>query len=292
MGRPKADELKKAERFAIKSYLDWQKILKKDESDLYDARIHFVQTNGVIGRPPVPLAEQQFRAFNQWECAYSEYQRIASSKGVEPKDKTEFSKMKLADKAGRRPATDVNKLKRCIRRMEGMISDLEADDSLEVTDVDKKTVGRKGISRAKKISNYRARINDALKLIEKAEKNEPEHQIVANKLYDLRIERRQLRLFISNPKSSQVQRISHSNDEAVKKLALVEEEISLLELEYETLKEKAGPVIKKSSKPSVLHVLRPQCPFLAKKNVSTDTKRKTQVHQQILVLKEDELQSA
>lgn len=160
-GRKKTSEIDKARSRASRDHKFYQETLTEEFEQLQrDKELQFAASEKRMGRPPVPLAVLQRRALDKYITSLDSYRKIEKKEGIEPWNERDIIRYKLADKAGRKKADEVERLKKYIRRQATILQNIEAEDESHLVK-EQKGLGRPSMTKAQKVRHYE-------KLIEKA----------------------------------------------------------------------------------------------------------------------------
>lgn len=160
-GRKKTSEIDKARSRASRDHKLYQETLTEEFEQLQrDKELQFAASEKRMGRPPVPLAVLQRRALDKYITSLDAYRKIERKEGVESWNERDIIRYKLTDKAGRKKADEVERLKKYVRRQATIIQNIKAEDESNLMK-EQKRFGRPSMTKSQKIMHYE-------KLIEKA----------------------------------------------------------------------------------------------------------------------------
>ncbi|MEE1672860.1 hypothetical protein [Agarivorans aestuarii] len=160
-GRKKTSEIDKARSRASRDHKLYQETLTEEFEQLQrDKELQFAESEKRMGRPPVKLATLQRRALDKYKTSLEVYREVEAKESVEPWHESDIIGYKVKDKAGRKKADEIERLKKYIRRQVTTIQKIEAEDESEFGK-EHDGSGRPGMTKSQKIRHYE-------KLIEKA----------------------------------------------------------------------------------------------------------------------------
>ncbi len=239
-GRPPLSALAKAKSQAGRAYRGYLETLEPEFiRELDTKRIQFAESRHRMGRPPKPVAQHQREAKEKWLEAWAKYEEECEKAGEAPESPENLKEYRKEDKAGRPRADQVIALKKYIRRQQTLLKDVE-NTSAEVFDkqITENRHGRIPMSKLEKIQVYKDRIDRAKKEVEELIAAESEANQIHYQIYELQVERRQLRQLVRNPDSPQVINMEIDAKQAKQKISRINKKIEALEDAYKEALEK------------------------------------------------------
>ncbi|HCG5509685.1 TPA: hypothetical protein NJ005_002642 [Vibrio parahaemolyticus] len=192
-GRKKTSEIDKARSRASRDHKLYQETLTEEFERLQrDKEIQFAASEKRMGRPPVKLAVLQRRALNKYITSLDAYRKIEKREGVEPWNERDIIRYKLTDKAGRKKADEVERLKKYIRRQTTIIQNIEAEDESNLVK-EQKGFGRPSMAKSQKIRHYKKLIEKANLEITEILKTKTKAEQLEYQLKDIRVMKRTYR---------------------------------------------------------------------------------------------------
>lgn len=193
---------------ASKAWRHYQWICSDEYAQYEEDRHILIAEGNYTGRPPVPLQKQKDRALARYESALEtlrSYEREKHLKHIPEEEVKIFVKAKGHDKKGRKRGGRAIALQKYIRRIQRQLEDTKKAPESDFKPTEGR--GRPKMSREQKVKHFE-------KLMEKAKKElADEYDAMDDKgriwheMHDLKSERRQLRLAVSDPENLQSERI-------------------------------------------------------------------------------------
>jgi hypothetical protein len=257
-GRPRLSPAEKAKSHAARAYRAYLDTFSSDFiHELGTKRIQFAESRHRMGRPPKTVSQHRAETESKWLTAWEKYKTLAEEAGETPETPEQLKEYKKADKPGRRTGDDVMSLLKYIRRTRGQLRDIEATPKEEFDKaIRENRHGRPPMSKAEKITHYKNRIDEAQKEADELIAEASEADRIYYRLNELRVERRQLRLFIKDPNSPQVVNMDTTAEQAQQKTYRLNSKIKKLEEEHEEALERQREQERESAPAVVLE--RPQ----------------------------------
>lgn len=233
-GRKKTSGIDKARSRASRDHKLYQETLTEEFEQLQrDKELQFAASEKRMGRPPVPLAVLQRRALEKYITSLDSYRKIEKKEGIEPWNERDIIRYKLADKAGRKKADEVERLKKYIRRQATIIQNIEAEDESHLAK-EKKGLGRPSMTKAQKLKHYEKLIEKANLEITEILKTKTKAEQLEYQLKDVRVMKRTYRTKYKAEHGKFP--ASSPQDEAIK---LLEQQIKLAKKEEATKQDEA-----------------------------------------------------
>ncbi|GAA3954549.1 hypothetical protein [Allohahella marinimesophila] len=224
-GRPKKTTLEKLKSAASRAYREWQRSLTCEFADEHDdKRVQIANDNA--GRPPKELSKIRFEAEQKYNKALAEFRAFETDNSMDHCSEDSIIEFAKDESPGRKAHDKITYLKKYIRRVQMQISHAEQVYEQEQLS----GPGRKPMSKAEKIEYLNNKISKAEAEIAPLYNKLPTHEKVWLELNDVRIEARQLRLFLKG--SGQAKHVYMTKEEAETRLAKANDEIFELEQIY------------------------------------------------------------
>ncbi|WP_341663867.1 hypothetical protein [Vibrio sp.] len=186
-GRKKTSEIDKARSRASRDHKLYQETLTEEFEQLQrDKELQFAESEKRMGRPPVKLAVLQRRALDKYKVSLNAYRKLEAEEGLDPWHESDIIGYKVKDKAGRKKADEVERLKKYIRRQATTIQNIEVEDESQFGK-EHEGSGRPGMTKSQKIRHYE-------KLIEKANLEITEILKTKNKVEQLEYQLKDVRV--------------------------------------------------------------------------------------------------
>jgi hypothetical protein len=210
-----------------------------------------------MGRPPKTVAQHRAETEGKWLTAWKTYKALTEKAGNTPDTPEQLKEYKKEDKPGRRSGDNVMSLLKYIRRTRGLLRDIEATPEEEFDKaIRENRYGRPPMTKLEKIAHYSNRIEEAQKEADKLIAEASEADQIYYKLNEMRVERRQLKLFIKDPSSPQAVNMDTTAEQAQQKIYRLNTKIKKLEEEHEEALERQREQERESA-PAVV-IERPQ----------------------------------
>jgi hypothetical protein len=192
-GRKKASEIDKARSRASRDHKLYQETLTEEFEQLQrDKELQFAESEKRMGRPPVKLAVLQRRALDIYKASLVAYRELEVEEGLEPWHESDIIGYKVKDKAGRKKADEVERLKKYIRRQATNIQNIEAEDESMFAKAHDGS-GRPGMTKLQKIRHYEKLIEKANLEITEILKTKSKAEQLEYQLKDVRVMKRTYR---------------------------------------------------------------------------------------------------
>lgn len=192
-GRKKTSEIDKARSRASRDHKLYQETLTEEFEQLQrDKELQFAESEKRMGRPPVKLATLQRRALDKYKKSLEAYRELEAAEGLESWHESDIIRYKVKDKAGRKKADEIERLKKYIRRQATIIQNIEAEDESEFAK-EHSGSGRPGMTKSQKIRHYEKLIEKANLEITEILKTKTKAEQLEYQLKDVRVMKRTFR---------------------------------------------------------------------------------------------------
>jgi hypothetical protein len=260
-GRKKTSEIDKARSRASRDHKLYQETLTEEFEQLQrDKELQFAASEKRMGRPPVPLAVLQRRALDKYITSLDAYRKIEKKEGVESWNERDIIRYKLTDKAGRKKADEVERLKKYVRRQATIIQNIEAEDESNLVN-EQKGFGRPSMTKAQKLKHYEKLIEKANVEITEILKTKTKAEQLEYQLKDVRVMKRTYRTLYKAEHGKFP--ASSPQDDAIK---LLEQQIKHAKKEETTKQDEASVDLNE-----VLQPIDPSIKDFAEKMVDNDS---------------------
>ncbi len=199
-------------------YYEWT---RSDDFEEYESERRVVIAEGdYTGRPPVPIAEQQKRASEDWEKRLAELRTYEQEEGLaltpEENVKT-FVQLRHGDK-GRRRGGRAIALQKYIRRMKRQIAEVKTAPEDDFKGA--RGRGRPKMSRDQKVKHLEGLAEKAQKELASIYERMDEKDRLWHQVHDLKSYRRQLKIALKSPENPQTKSIwlTHRTEDEVKEV--------------------------------------------------------------------------
>lgn len=241
-GRPKLSTLDKAKSRAARDYRAYlHKFSSEFDDEIERKRVQFVDSHERMGRPPLSLKQHQGKAKLVWDTAWSDYVAQCEVDKVEPESPKDLERFKAKDKAGRRGNDRIVYLLKYTRQQKRKAVEAEAVPDSEYDKTQRQTRGRTPMTKLEKVAHYNQKAKAAelevLELIANLSKSEQLYY----KIHDLKVERRQALMCITNPNNSQSLALGFSAEQATQEIKELDTTIGAMEVERAEYLKKEKP---------------------------------------------------
>jgi len=248
-GRPKLSALEKSKSRAARDYRAYLHTFGSEfDDEIERRRIQFHNSGEQMGRPPLTLKKHQEKAREVWDRSWTSYFKQCESDGSEPESPKDLERYKAKDKAGRRGNDRIVYLMKYARQQKRNAEDAEAVPDSEYDEALKNTRGRVPMSKLEKVTHYKQKAKDAELEIVEMIANLPMSERLYYKIHDLKVERRQTLLCITNPTNGQAVALALSAQQATQNIKELDTMIGALEVERHEAIKKETPKKSKSKK--------------------------------------------
>jgi len=246
-GRPKLSTLDKAKSRAARDYRAYLHTFGSDFGDEIERkRVQFYDSNEQMGRPPLTLKQHQERARTVWDGSWSAYVKQCENDSMEPNSPKDLERFKAKDKAGRRGIDRIVYLLKYARQQKRKAAEAEAVPDSEYDEAQGQKRGRIPMTKLEKVAHYKQKAKDAELEIVEMIANLPRSKQLYYEIHDLRVERRQTLMCITNPSNGQAVALGLSSQQATQNIKELDAMIGTLEVERHEAIKKETP---KKSKP-------------------------------------------
>lgn len=216
--RPEMGSVEKAMARAARAWHKLQEANSKKECDYRDERIQFAHTDtnsDAMGRPATTYKDMKEKGYRnqfhaammiareeaqkEWGEALQEYRATEKEFGVDPIPEADIRTLRKHTKVGRPAADKVDKLKKYIRRETRRADEIQAEIDAGMLDPEPSARGRKRLTRAEKVKQYRERVSEAQQEVNELIAAMPKSERIRHEMNDLRVESRQLTVFKKTP---------------------------------------------------------------------------------------------
>ena len=247
-GRPKMTPLERAKSRAARDYRSYLHTFTEEfEGEVERKRVQFVNSRKRMGRPPLSLKNHQDKAKRHWEASWAQYVDQCESAGIEPESRAELESYRAKDKSGRRGHDRILYLLKYVRQQQRKAERAEQVPEEEYQKALEQTRGRPPMSKAEKVQHFQRKAEEARReALEKITSLQRSEQFYYE-IYELKVDRRQIRMCINHPSSPQAQALGLSAEQAKERVRELDNKISDLEIERDQAIKKEKLSYKKMS---------------------------------------------